>query len=91
MSYEGSRPLEPQDREGRGLVSGSLVLAVLAVIGIAAFIFQNTDKVHVDWLFFSGEWPLWLVVVLSIVLTLIAAPLIAYVVRRRRNKGNPGT
>ena len=61
----------------------TLILSTVIVI----FIAQNTNDVSVDFLFFNGEWPLWLVVVAVILLTLVAERLGLWIWRRsRQNK-----
>lgn len=85
MSYEDQRSGAEQGRRGRGAVNGSLVLAALAVAALVAFVVQNTERVNVDWLFFSGRWALWLVVVITVVLTLVAERLVTFALRRRRH------
>ncbi len=84
MSYEGGRPLEPQG-DGRR-ISGSVILGLLAVAAIVIFIVQNTNRAEVNFLFFDGDWALWVVIVITIGLTLIAERFIAYAWKRRRNK-----
>lgn len=77
-------PLEK--KEGFAIGGGTIgFIAVAAVIVI--FIAQNTNDVSVDFLFFNGEWPLWLVVVAVILLTLVAERLGLRIWRRsRQNK-----
>lgn len=86
MNDEHQRSGAEQGRRGSGAINGSLVLAALAVAALVAFVVQNTERVNVDWLFFSGRWALWLVVVITIVLTLIAERLITFALRHRRRR-----
>ncbi len=79
----GSEPIEKT--EGFAIGGGTIGLIVLAA-AIVAFIVQNTNDVQVDWLFFNGEWPLWLVVIATIALTLVAERLGLWLWRRTRRK-----
>jgi uncharacterized integral membrane protein len=47
--------------KGTGWLIGGGVLGA----GLLAFIFQNTETVSLDWLFWSFEAPLWLVLLIT--------------------------
>lgn len=80
------RSTRDQGRQGNGVITGSLIVAALAVAAIVAFVLQNTENVAIEWLFFSGDWALWLVIVITIVLTLIAERLVTFALRHRRRQ-----
>lgn len=44
---------------GDRTVSIKLILGVLILVGVTFFVFQNTEDVALDWLFFSFVMPLW--------------------------------
>jgi uncharacterized integral membrane protein len=79
-------PLE----EKQGFAIGGRTIALIAIAAvIVIFIAQNTNDVSIDFLFFHGDWPLWLVVVAVIALTLIAERLGSWIWRRsRKDKGS---
>jgi uncharacterized integral membrane protein len=66
--YEGrSEDAGPQQSESRKLSGG--VIASLGGLGLLlVFMFQNTESVRLDFLFWSFTWPLWLLVLASAVL-----------------------
>ncbi|MEK6443428.1 LapA family protein [Pseudonocardia sp. T1-2H] len=47
--------------EGRGLQLGGGAIAALIGVGLlVVFMFQNTERITLDFLFWSFTWPLWL-------------------------------
>jgi uncharacterized integral membrane protein len=47
--------------EGRGLRLGGGAIAALIGVGLlVVFMFQNTERITLDFLFWSFTWPLWL-------------------------------
>jgi uncharacterized integral membrane protein len=85
--YEKRGDAEPlEKKEGFAIGGGTIGFIVVAAV-IVIFVAQNTNDVSVDFLFFNGEWPLWLVVVAVIALTLLAERLGLWIWRRsRKNK-----
>ena len=47
-----------------------IVLAAVAIL-LLVFVFQNTDRAPIDFLFWNGEFPLWTMIVIAAVLGLI--------------------
>lgn len=74
--------VEAGGRRLNGSLIGAGVLAALLLI----FVFQNTHDVEVTFFFWTFTGPLWLVLLASIVVGLIALELATTVVRRRRRK-----
>lgn len=63
-------------------VIGAGVLVVLLVV----FVFQNTQRVRVSFLFFDAKPPLWVALLVTVAVALAAGELIAAVIRRNRKK-----
>ncbi|MGD0998335.1 MAG: LapA family protein [Thermoleophilia bacterium] len=63
-----------------------VVPAIVGVIALAvlAFIIQNRRSVKLTWLFWSFSWPLWLLLVVTIGLSLAAGQIILLLLRHRR-------
>lgn len=61
-----------------------LVVGGLAAIALLAFVFQNTERARVDWLFWDVEMPLFLLVIITAALTLIVAVIAAWLLGRRK-------
>ena len=60
--------------------------AIVGVIAVAvlAFIIQNRGSVKLTWLFWSFSWPLWLLLVVTIGLSLVAGQIMLMLRRHRR-------
>jgi uncharacterized integral membrane protein len=67
----------------RGLNGGLIGAGVLAVL-LVIFVFQNTDDVPVTFYFWTFTGPLWLVLLATIVVGLVALELATTVLRRRK-------
>jgi uncharacterized integral membrane protein len=63
-----------------GVVVGALAVAV------GAFVAQNRHQVKLTWLVWGFSWPLWLLLVVTIGLALLAGQLLVLVVRLRRRR-----
>lgn len=80
-SGSGFRPLEQQRRVDFGII-GAIVLAAALLI----FILQNTDEQEVTFLFFEANAPLWVVIVVTAVLSVALAQFVWLILRRRRRR-----
>ena len=60
-------------------------IGIAIAIALFAFIIQNRSPVKLNWLFWSFSWPLWLLLVVTIVLSLLAGQ-IALLLRRHRRR-----
>jgi uncharacterized integral membrane protein len=68
-----------------------LIALLVLVILLAFFFFQNGERVHVDFLWFNGEWPLWAVIGLSVLVGVALDRLISWQWRRaRQRRANAG-
>ena len=83
MSEEYDDYLEQSSASNRRIAG--LVIAAIVVIAALLFIFQNTEHVEVKFLFLSGQAPLYVVIVISMVLGALLT-LIALWLRRRAKR-----
>ena len=60
------------------------VIAGLIALALIAFVVQNRGPVKLTWLFWGFSWPLWLLLVGTIVLSLLAGQLMLMLRRPRR-------
>ncbi len=63
-----------------------LVLAAVAAIALLLFIFQNTDDAAVEFLWFDFTFPLYLLIFITIGLTVIISILVAWILNRRSKR-----
>ncbi len=64
-------------------ITSALVGAVVAV-ALILLIAQNSESQEVEWLMFSGEAPVWILMLISAVAGAILVPLVAAMFRSRR-------
>ncbi len=69
-----------------GGVSVGLVVGMVLGGALALFVAQNTDDTTVTWLVFEAEQPLWVVLLATAAVTLVATELIGGARRRRKKK-----
>jgi uncharacterized integral membrane protein len=69
---------------GKSRLSGGLIGAGLLAAALAIFVVQNTDDVPVTFFFWTFTGPLWLVLLVSILVGLVALELATSVIRRKR-------
>jgi uncharacterized integral membrane protein len=81
---DGGGDASPFEKKEGFAIGGSTIALIVVAAAIVLFVAQNTEDVSVDFLFFNGEWPLWLVVVGVIALTLVAERLALWIWRRTR-------
>jgi uncharacterized integral membrane protein len=62
------------------------LIALLGVVLAVVFAVQNTEPVPVEFLWFEGEYPLALVILITAGLAVLIAQLVAYLYRRRRRR-----
>lgn len=72
---------EAQVEERRSRVG--LVVGVIALAALLLFIFQNTDDAKVNFLWLDGEMPLFLLIFITVALTLVVAVIAAWLFNRR--------
>ena len=71
--------------EPTGFPWGAAVLLV-GVVLVAVFAVQNTESVHVEFLWFEGRFPLAIVILVTAVAAVLLAELAGLVYRRRRRR-----
>ena len=79
----GSTPPLPEPVKTRPAVAKTLVAAMLLVLFVG-FLLANSEDVNVEFLWWSGDAPLWLVLVISALVGIVIWELAAYLRRRRR-------
>ena len=83
--YEGRNEGAGSASESRKLSGGAI--ASLGGLGLLiVFMFQNTESVQLDFLFWSFTWPLWLLVLASAVLGAFVWLGMGIIRRHRRRK-----
>ena len=92
MRHEAVDPEEIAAERGSGRAPWRLLALLLVVIVIAIFFFQNGQDASVKFLWLEGEWPVWLVIGISLLLGVILDRLATWVWRRarRRRAAEPG-
>jgi uncharacterized integral membrane protein len=71
-------------RRDRSFASGRLVVTGIVILALVFFVGQNTKSVDIKWLFFEGDAPLWLMLVLAALAGAVIALGLRYALRRRR-------
>ena len=71
--------------EGRRL-GGGAIASLTGVALLVIFMFQNTEDIRIDFLFWHFTWPLWLVVMLSALLGALVWFGLGVMRRHRRRK-----
>ena len=66
-----------------------LGIAGVIVVAVAIFVGQNGEEVSVRFLWFSGEVPLWLLIVIALVLGAILGQVGLYLRRRSKRRAQP--
>lgn len=62
-----------------------LVAGAIAAAALGIFVFQNTDDAPVKFLWLDGSFPLFLLLLITVGLTLILAVVSTWLLRRRSN------
>ena len=95
MSDESLNPTEPPEEtlsgpdqvthEGSGVAWGAVVI-LLGLALLVVFAVQNTDPVPVTFLWLEGEYPLSLVILITVAVVVLFVELFGLFYRRRRRK-----
>ncbi len=73
---------EPVERGGRG-VDSRLIVGGIVLVALLIFVFQNTDETPLTFLFFDFTAPLWLMLAITVAISLGSGFLLG---RRRRRE-----
>jgi uncharacterized integral membrane protein len=65
--------------------AGPLIAVGVLGVALGAFIVQNTDDTRIEWLFWDGSQPLWLVLLITSVIGAALARLVTALIRRARD------
>ena len=79
-------PAEQPNTSSGGGVNPRLVVGAVATVLLLVFIFQNRDRVRIEFLVFSFTSPLWLILLLVAVLAALLDDVVLNAVRKARNK-----
>ena len=63
-----------------------LIALLVVVVALAIFFFQNGDRAPVQFLWFDGTWPVWLVIGVSVVVGIVLDRLASWQWRRARRR-----
>lgn len=72
------------NRDGGSKIRPQHVAAAVLGAGVMAFVAQNTQTTRLKWLFFSFEAPLWLMLLLTVVASVLIGNLLGWVSNRRK-------
>ena len=84
MSYETEETTAESGRSGPSI---KLIALLLVVVALAIFFFQNGEDAPVSFLWFDGQWPVWIVIGVSVVAGVVLDRLGTWQWRRARRKG----
>lgn len=74
---------QTEAQDSGGGINFRLILGAIAAAALALFVFQNTDDAEVNFLWMSGAIPLFLLLLITVALTLILAMVGTWLLRRR--------
>jgi uncharacterized integral membrane protein len=63
-----------------------LIALLVLVVLLAFFFFQNDDDAPVEFLWFDGDWPLWAVIGVAVLIGVALDRLVGWQVRRARRR-----
>ena len=73
------------DRKGQGGgLSPALIAGIVLALAAVDFVVQNRRDVKIHFLFFESNKPLWILLLITSALAIVAAELIAITIRRSR-------
>jgi len=88
--HQDTEQAEPKSRsfvEALRQINARMVLGALAAVALIVFIAQNTDETRVNFLGWDWDLPLFLLLLITIVLSVVCTEIASwYMGRRRRNR-----
>jgi uncharacterized integral membrane protein len=85
MAHRGPSDSTSPQAEGRRL-GGGAIASIIGVGLLLTFMFQNTESVRLDFLFWSFTWPLWLLTLAAALLGALVWFGLGVMRRHRRRK-----
>jgi uncharacterized integral membrane protein len=79
-------PTQPGPQAPERNISPQLVAGVLIGVLLVVFVFQNTDDVPIQFLWFDWSPPLWLALLANGLAAIATAELVGIALRRRRRR-----
>jgi len=88
MSSTQEQPQVQVQRDRRPDNQGyvKLIVAAVIVILLLFYIFQNRVKVPFTFLFLDVKWPLWLILVVTLVIGFLIGMIVSALLRRRKKR-----
>ncbi|MDE0581335.1 MAG: lipopolysaccharide assembly protein LapA domain-containing protein [bacterium] len=85
---EGTKPKERSFVDLLRQINARMVLGALAAIALIVFIAQNTDETRVNFLGWDWDLPLFLLLLITIVLSVVCTEIASWYMGRRRHRRN---
>ncbi|MCQ3811825.1 MAG: DUF1049 domain-containing protein [Acidimicrobiia bacterium] len=90
VDHQGTERAEPRSRSFTDVlrqINARMVLGALAAVALIVFIAQNTDETRVNFLGWDWDLPVFLLLLITIVLSVVCTEMVGwYMGRRRRNR-----
>ncbi len=81
---------EATAESGRSAPSIKLIVLLLVIVALAIFFFQNGSDAPVSFLWFDGQWPVWIVIGVSVIAGAVIDRLGSWQWRRARRRKERG-
>ncbi len=88
--HQGTERAEPKSRSFTDVlrqINARMVLGVLAAVALIVFIAQNTKEARVNFLGWDWDLPLFLLLLITIVLSVVCTEIFGWYMGRRRRSG----
>ena len=89
--HGGTEDSKPKERSFADLlrqINARMVLGALAAVALIVFIAQNTDETRVNFLGWDWDLPLFLLLLITIVLSVVCTEIASWYMGRRRRRRN---
>ena len=90
FDHQGAERVEPKSRSFMDVlrqINARMVLGALAAVALIVFIAQNTDDTRVNFLGWEWDLPVFLLLLITIVLSVVCTEIVGlYMGRRRRRR-----
>ncbi len=80
--WNDGRSVDKEDRQ----ISIGLIVGAIAGVALLLFILQNTEEQNINFLFWDIGMPIWLLLVITILLTVVATIIVMWYLGRRERK-----